>query len=59
MNNILVLVEVSSIVNTNEKIIKDVIFVNESVYDKDLNVDDRKESDDEYQEIGRYLKGYY
>lgn len=42
--------EVSSIDNTNEKIIKDVIFVNKYVYDKDLNVDDRKESDDEYQE---------
>lgn len=58
MNNILVL---SSIDNTKEKRIKDVLFVKEYVFmiKDDLNVDDRKDSDDEYQEIGRYLKGYH
>lgn len=58
MNNILVL---SSIDNTKEKRIKDVLFVKEYLFMiKDyLNVYDRKDSDDEYQEIGRYLKGYH
>ena len=57
-----VLLEVSSKDNTKDKVIEDEIFVKEYVYNDKGGfdyVEDRKESEEEYKEIGRYLKGFY
>ena len=60
--NMPVLLEVSSKDNTKDKVIEDEIFVKEYVYNDKGGfdyVEDRKESEEEYKEIGRYLKGFY